>query len=136
MISLSTAKMLLFIALLVGPKCGGSDHSIEIVNKTSYCVWTQDAAGWSLTQSGRIIDHWPQNGTSPSAEPQHLHNADFVLATEVTHQNWNASEDCTLNMPNGDIVEKQGSKIFYTTNAGASNQEIYTILTIKDGKTL
>ena len=32
------------------------------------------------------------------------------------------------------IVEKQGNKIFYTTNAGAPNQEIYTILTIKDGR--
>ena len=48
MISLSTAKLLLFIALIVGPKCGGADHSIEIVNKTSYCVWTQEATVWSL----------------------------------------------------------------------------------------
>jgi hypothetical protein len=136
MISLSTAKMLLFIALLIGPKCGNSDHSIEIVNKNSYCVWAQDSTGWSLTQLGRNNQHWPEGGTSSNFVPQHLRDTDSALASEVTHHNWNASANCTLNMPNGDIIEKQGSKIFYTTNAGAPNQEIYTILTIKDGKTL
>jgi hypothetical protein len=135
MISLSTAKLLLFIALLIGPKLGNSDHTIEIVNKSSYCVWTQDGSGWALTQLGQPINHWPLNGTNSSLDVQQLHNTDFVLAKEISRHNWNA-EYAILNMPNGDIVEKQHNKIFYTINAGAANEQIYTIVTIKDGKTL
>jgi len=141
MISLSTAKLFLFIALLVGPKFAGSDHSIEIVNKNSYCVWTQDATGWTLTQLGQTTNHWPENGTNISDREfararNNADNADFVVASEVTRHNWNASQNSNLHLSNGDIIEKKGNQVFYTTNAGAPNQDIYTILTIKNGETL
>ena len=138
MISLSTAKVLLFIALLAGPKCAGSGHSVEIVNNNSYCVWTQNTTGWTLTQLGHVTQHWPENGTnfSPRDVRPTPNNANFVVISEVTHHNWSASPNSKLNLSNGDMVEKRGNQVFYTINPGAPNQEIYTILTMKDGKTL
>ena len=61
-----------------------------------------DAGGYRLVTRGQagqlIIGPWNQS----LYLPRHLHNTDFVVASEVTHHNWNASDNCTLNMPNGD----------------------------------
>ena len=132
MISLSTAKLFLFIALLLGPKGG---DTIEIVNDKSYCVWEQESNNWKLTELGQTSPKSPFTGTTVT--PIYLQkaaNKDFQLAHEISSHNW--AKDSVLNLPNGDVVEKQGTKIFYTVNAGGANQQIYTILTMADGKTL
>ena len=132
MISLSTAKLLLFIAVLLGPKGG---DTIQITNQNAYCVWTQESSNWTLTDLGAMNAHWPENGTNISAaDLRQTHNGDFKIAREITAHNW--TRDSVLYLANGDKVEKQGNKIFYTTNPGGANQQIYTILTVADGKTL
>ena len=132
MLSISTAKLLLFIAVLLGPKGG---DTIEIVNHNSYCVWTQESSNWTLSDLGSPTVQWSENGaTISAADLKGANNGDFRSAREITAHNWNA--DSVLYLTNGDKVERQGTKIFYTINPGGANQQIYTILTLSDGKTL
>ena len=137
MTSLTTAKLLLFIALFLGPKYGDNNHTIEIVSRTSYSVWTQNSDGWSLTQVGTPNDAWPTTGTNISTADLNQfgrENAEMVRAIKA--HDWKGSDDSKLYFPNGDVVEKQGTKAFYTINAGASNQQIFTIMTMENGRPL
>jgi len=136
MISLTTAKLLLFISLCLGPHHGDMKRSVEITNKNEYCVWSHSSEGWELTQLGRDIDHWPLNGTNVSS--QDLVREFAKVNPQTTHaiksHDW--TQDSTLYFENGDKLEKQGNKIFYTLNAGAPNEQVFTILIMEKGKTL
>jgi hypothetical protein len=138
MISLSTAKFLLFIALCLGPQYGDTNHTIEIVSKNSYVVWTGNPDGWTVVQKGQTADDWPTGGTSLTTEDLNQFSksyADRVRA--ISNHRWAYGHHSALYFSNGDIVEKQGSnKVFYTVNAGSYNQQIFTIQTMANGKPL
>jgi len=133
MISLTTAKLLLFIALCLGPKCSDNNHTIEIVSKNSYIVWTETSGGWTLDQKGMASDTWPATEiylTTDQINQFGKTNKEKIHV--IAHHNWD--HNSTLYFEDGDVLQKQGSnKVFYTINAGGYNQQIFTIQTVKDG---
>ena len=135
MISLSTAKLLLFVALCLGPKYGDNNHTIEIVNRNSYIVWTQNSTGWTISQKGLSSDDWPQGTTVSTQELNEFSKQTGPIASDVSSHNW-SGKDSILHLQNGDVVEKHGDKAFYTINAGSYNQQVFTILTMQNGRPL
>ncbi len=138
MISLSTAKFLLFIALCLGPQYGDNNHTIEIVSKNSYVVWTENPDGWTVVQKGFASDDWPVNGTSLSTADLNDFSKKYADRVRViSDHRWAYGHHSTLYFSNGDTVEKQGSnKVFYTVDAGAPNQQVFTIQTMANGRPL
>jgi len=136
MISLSTAKFLLFIALCLGPKYGDTNHTIEITTKTAYIVWTQDADGWTVMQKGQAVEDWPGTGTTVSTKELNEFNRKYSgMVRAISQHDWKDGHHSTLYFESGDIVQKQGvNRVFYTVNAGGYNQQIYTIQTMVNGK--
>jgi len=130
MISLTTAKLLLFIALCLGPK--DITHSILITSNSGNLVWTQGSHGWNLDEKTISTHDWPANGLdigtpdlntfSPGTRP---------TMRAIAHHNWNRRP--VLYLDNGDRVEKHGTKVFYTVRPGNPTQKVYTILYIENG---
>jgi hypothetical protein len=135
MISLNFAKLLLFISLCLGPHYGAMDRTVEISNKNAYCVWTHDSDGWALTQLGTVVNHWPANGSNITENDlKQIGPTNHNIAHQIAAHDW--KHDSALYFDNGDVLEKQGNKIFYTLNAGAPNQQIFSIIIMEKGKVL
>ena len=124
MMTLPTAKILLFIALNVGP------HTAPVVyatsNSESY-VWTSEKTGWTVEAKGFPASDWyrdpsqvqPVIGIPSSGDvPPYLRI--------VAKHHWN--HDSAIAFDNGDRVEKCGDHAFYIINAGGANEKIFTIL--------
>ena len=134
MTSLTTAKLLLFVALCVGPKDKDltTNHTILITSKNDSCVWTQEAQGWNLDEKGLATRDWPANGMDIATEDlRDLGPENMPKVHSIVHHDW--SHNDVLVLDNGDRVEKQGNKVFYIFRAGAANQKAYTILTMENG---
>ena len=135
MISLNLAKLLLFISLCLGPHHGAMNRTVEISNKNAYCVWTHDSDGWALTQLNTVVNHWPENGSNITENDlKKIGPTNQQIAHQIAAHDW--SHDSTLYFENGDVLEKQGNKIFYTLNAGSPNQQIFSIIIMENGKVL
>jgi len=93
MITLANAKFLLFVALCFGPQVGPKHAtSVEISNKSEYCVWTRKPEGWELEQLNRISNRWPLNGTTiMEAEYDHYGKVNPQVAQEISHHDWSRS---------------------------------------------
>jgi len=136
MISLTTAKLLLFISLCLGPHHGDVKRRVEITNENAYCVWSHSSEGWELTQLRRVIDHWPLNGTNVTSEDLVREFAKVNPQTMRAIKSHDWTHDSVMYFENGDKLEKQGSKIFYTLNAGAPNEQVFTLLIMEKGTVL
>jgi hypothetical protein len=123
MISLPTAKILLFIALSLGPK--DAVHQVWISSKSDNIVWTQKAYGWNLVERDTPKHNWPDDGVDFASADLHLGAESPVKAAAITHHDWNAEP--VLFLENGDRIEKRDTKIFYTSNPGAPNEKIFVI---------
>jgi hypothetical protein len=123
MLVLPTAKILLFIALNLGP------HNPQMIYATSNSegyVWTPTKTGWTLQAKGfpasditrdpsRTVEF---SGTSPdSSVPSYLRT--------VSRHDWN--HNSAMVFDNGNRVEKHGDHAFYIVNAGGANEKIFTI---------
>jgi hypothetical protein len=124
MIVLPTAKILLFIALNLGPH--NSPMIYATSNSESY-VWTPMETGWTVVAKGfpsadntRNPDQCADIAGSPSQDsvPPYLR--------AVAQHNW--SHDSAMVFDNGDRVEKRGDHAFYIINAGGANEKVFTIL--------
>jgi len=121
---LPTAKILLFIALNVGP------HHAPVVyatsNSESY-VWTSTTTGWTVEGKG-----FPASDTTrdPSKTVSFAGNppVDSISAylRVIAKHKWNRNSAMVFD--NGDRVEKHGDHAFYILNAGGANEKIFTIL--------
>lgn len=134
MISLTTAKLLLLIGLCLGPVSHSGNHTIQITGKNYYGLWTQNATGWTLVEKTSASGDWAANGDAISTEDlQHIGppNNPFVRAI-VTHD-W--KHDSLLRFEQ-DVVQKQGTAAFLIMNAGQPNQQVFTVLTLENGKPL
>ena len=130
MISLTTAKLLLIVALSLGPK--DITHSILITSNTDSCVWTQLAHGWNLDKKNVATHDWPATGLDVSTQDLNdLNPAARRTARALAHHDW--THDSVLYLDNGDRVEKTGDKVHYTARPGAPNEKIYTILYVENG---
>jgi len=118
MTSLSTAKVLLFIALSVGPK---HPQTIFATSNSENYVWTQSGQEWSLKTKGLPTHQWRDRKNQPAPDPQEEREM-----RAVAHYDWR--EGSFLNLENGNRVERQGNAVFYIIDPGAPNQKVFTIL--------
>jgi hypothetical protein len=125
MLALPTAKVLLFIAINVGP------HHVQSVYATSQSegyVWNATGPGWTLEAQGFPGSDFTRDpsktatfsGTRPAESeiPAYLRS--------IEHGDWN--RDAVVVFDNGDRVERAGDHAFYIMNAGGSNQKTFTLL--------
>jgi len=130
---LLTAKLLLFVALTLGPK--EMTHSIQITSNNINYQWVQGTGDWTLIETGQPSQYWPANGVDMSKKDlMDLGKENIQSVRNIAHHDWR--RDSVLILDNGDRVEKCGNKVFYTARPGDANQQVYTILYIEDGKPL
>ncbi len=123
MLVLPTAKILLFIALNVGPQNAPQIYATS--NSESY-VWTSTATGWNLEAKGfpasdctRDPNRYVTFSGNPAGDalPPFIHS--------IAHHHWR--NNYAMVFDNGDRVEKSGDHAYYIVNAGAANEKIFTI---------
>jgi hypothetical protein len=128
MISVTTAKLLLLVALCLGPK---GTLSYMVTANDENCVWTQEAHGWNLVEKGRPTTGWPANGVDYSTQDLNAVDPENrATVRSIRQHDW--SKDSVLFLDNGDRVEKHGTKVFYTARPGAASQQVYIILAIEN----
>jgi hypothetical protein len=124
MLVLPTAKVLLFIALHLGPS-----HAQEIYatsNSESYVLTVGKTGGWVVEGKGFPASDYTRDPTkfatldcdpSPNSVPAYLR--------PVASQSWR--HDNAMVFDNGDRVEKHGDHAFFIINAGGANEKVFTI---------
>ena len=123
MIVLPTAKILLFIALSLGPQNPPMVYATS--NSESY-VWTPTTWGWNVEAKGFPTSDFTRNPTknvSFSGNPVDASVPKYLRA--VADHHW--VNNSTMVFDNGDRVEKHGDHAFYIVNAGAENEKVFTI---------
>ena len=125
MLVLPTAKVLLYIALQLGPAHPGLIYATSA--SESY-VWEPTATGgFVLTAKGfpasDLTRDAEQTQTFTSSEP-----AEAVPVSLRVISNYSWKHDNAYVFDNGDRVEKHGDHAFYIINAGGANEKVFTIL--------
>ena len=123
MLVLPTAKVLLFIALQVGPHQPSEIYATS--NSESY-VWSTTQTGWALEAKGFPASDFTRDPTKNETFGENS-TASSVPAflLPVAHHNWSRNSAMVFN--NGDRVEKHGDHAFYIVNAGGANEKVFTI---------
>ncbi len=124
MLVLPTAKILLFIALNVGPH---QPSTIFATSSSESYVCTATPSGWNVEELGFPASDFTRNPATSadfSGTPGSSSVPKFLRA--VAHHNWN--RDSAMVFDNGDRVEKHGDHAFYIINAGGANEKVFTIL--------
>jgi hypothetical protein len=123
MIVLPTAKILLFIALNLGPQ---NPQTIYATSNSESYVWTPTPIGWSIKEKGFPSSDFTRNpsredvsvGQDKKSIPRYLR--------VVSDYKWH--NHSVMVFDNGTRVEKHGDHAFYIINAGAANEKVFTIL--------
>jgi len=124
MLALHTAKILLFIAMNLGPQNPPMIYATS--NSDSY-VWTRTEAGWMVEKKcfpSSDFTRDPSQFVSFSGQPSAA-SMPAYLRVIATHQ-W--KRHSAMVFDNGDRVEKHGDHAFYIVDAGGANEKVYTIL--------
>ncbi len=124
MIVLPSAKILLFLALNLGPHHAPMIYATS--NSESY-VWTPTPTGWTLEGKGFPASDFtrdPSKSITFTGNP----SKDSIPAylRVVSDHPWR--HNSALVFDNGDRVEKHGDHAFYIINAGGANEKVFTIL--------
>ncbi len=128
MLVLPTAKVLLYIALHLGPAHPAMVYATS--NSESYTWQTTSVgthAGWALEGKGFPASDFTRDPKQflsfQGDEP-----TDSVPAAirEIAKYSW--TRDTAYVFDNGDRIEKHGDHAFYILNAGGANEKVYTIL--------
>jgi hypothetical protein len=123
MITATTAKILLFIGLTLGP---ANPASVFCTSHNETYNWTTMPSGWHLTKLGFppgdfTRDH--SKSTSFAGSPAKDDVPAYI--TEITSHDW--SHDSIVVLSDGSRVEKKGDYAFYIVNAGGPNEKDFTI---------
>ena len=118
MTSLATAKVLLFIALSVGPR--PPEGVIYATNQSENYVFTQDTRGWDLDTLNMPADDWECHG--PQAAPSSYDQREFRA---IARHRW--MDGASMDLRDGSRIERQNGVVFYIQNPGAPNQKVFTI---------
>jgi hypothetical protein len=126
MIVLPTAKVLLFIALNLGPHDASLIYATS--NSESY-VWTpaEEGSGWTVEAKGFPASDFsrdPSKTETFSGNP--TANSVPAYLRAISHHKWR--NNTMMIFDNGDRVEKHGDHAFYIVNAGGANEKVFTIL--------
>jgi hypothetical protein len=117
MISLTTAKTLLFVALALNP----GSHCIFVTSNSENYSFTEEAGrGWHLATKGLPTSNWQPQGLLENVPPSG-HDA-----TVIDRYPWGQSSN--LQLSDGNRIEKQGTAGFYIVSPGAPNEKDFTIL--------
>jgi hypothetical protein len=121
---LPTAKILLFIALNLGP------HNPPVVYATSSSesyIWSSSSAGWTVEGLGFPSSDFtrdPAETVSFSDNPTTDSVPHYLRA--ISHYHWRDNTMMVFN--NGDRIEKHGNYALYIINAGGANEKVFTIM--------
>ena len=125
MLALPTAKVLLFIALHLGPS-----HAQEIYatsNSESYVITPSvTGSGWTIEGKGFPTSDFtrdPDKFATLDADPSLGSIPDYLRP--VASHSWR--HDNAMVFDNGDRVEKHGDHAFFILNAGGANEKVFTI---------
>ncbi len=130
MLVLPTAKVLLYIALQLGPS-----HPTEIyaTSNTESYVWTYDDSAktpsWSVVSYGFPSSDFtrdPSTVTTFAGSEPPLDNDVPGYIRSISHYDW--SHNGAIVFDNGDRIEKHGDHAYLILNAGGANEKIFTIL--------
>lgn len=133
MLALPTAKVLLYIALQLGPAHPATIYATS--NSESY-VWD---TSWVSTEHGMKAG-WQLEGKGfPASDFTRDPNEDMTFAGEqpptdgvpnyirvISRYSW--KKDNAFVFDNGDRIEKHGDHAFLILNAGGANEKIFTIV--------
>jgi hypothetical protein len=124
MLFLPTAKILLFIALNVGPQ---DPQCVYATSNSEGYVWTTSKTGWSVEGKGFPSSDFTRD---PSKDESFTGNPDTDGVPRylrvISKYKWH-DKSCMV-FDNGNRVEKHGDHAFYIINAGAANEKIFTIM--------
>ena len=124
MITATTAKVLLFIALTLGP---ANPTTVFCTSHNESYTWTPQPYGWNLTALGFPASDFSRDPAKTAMFSGSPHKGDVPpYIREIADHNWN--HDSVVVLSNGDRVEKKGDHAFYIINAGGPNEKIFTIL--------
>ena len=124
MLVLPTAKILLFIAMNVGP------HHAPTVYATGHSesyVWTSTSTGWTVEAKGFPSSDFtrdPARTVAFTGNPSEDAVPGYLRA--VARHDW--SHNSAMIFGNGNRVEKNGDHAFYIINAGGANEKVFTFL--------
>jgi hypothetical protein len=121
MLSLPTAKVLLFIALNLTPHAS----KIYATGGSGGYVFNGTSAGWSVESKGFPSSDFtrdPTQSTSLNGNPPESAVPHYLGA--ITRHDW--SHNTAMIFDNGDRVEKHGDYGFYIINAGGANEQVFT----------
>jgi hypothetical protein len=123
MIVLPTAKILLFIALNLGPQ---NPPVIYATSQSESYVWTSSTSGWTVEAKGFPTSDFTRDPAKvisfTGEQPQNSVPAHLQI---ISKYDW--KHDNAMVFDNGDRVEKHGDHAFYIINAGGPNGKIFTI---------
>ncbi len=129
MLVLPTAKVLLYIALQLGPA-----HP-----QTIYATSNSESYVWTFTQSGQVAS-WSVDGKGFPAsdftrDPDKTMTfnggtppTDCVPAYIRSISRYSWTHNSAIVFDNGDRIEKHGDHAFLILNAGGANEKTFTIL--------
>ena len=133
MLVLPTAKVLLYIALQLGPAhpqmVYATSNSESYVwefteqpgSKTLWTGWTVEGKGFPASDFTRDPSKTMTfDGAAPPVDsiPNYLR--------VISRYSW--KRDSAIVFDNGDRIEKHGDHAFYIVNAGGANEKVFTIL--------
>jgi hypothetical protein len=124
MIVLPTAKILLFIALNLGPQ---NPQTVYATSDSESYVWTTTSIGWSVVARGFPSSDFTRDRSRGENVPAAPDKQSIPLYLRViADYKWH--NNSVMVFDNGTRVEKHGDHAFYIINAGAANEKIFTIL--------
>ena len=123
MITATTAKILLFIALTLGP---ANPTAVFCTSHNESYEWTPQPYGWKLNALGFPCSDFSRDPAKEAMFSGAPHKGDVPpYVREIADRDW--SHDSVVFLSNGDRVEKRGDHTYYITNPGAPNEKDFTI---------
>lgn len=132
MLVLPTAKVLLYIALQLGPSHPQTIYATS--NSESY-VWqyTQSGSksgwtGWEVEGKGFPASDFTRDPSKTMTFDGSAPPVDSVPAYIRSISRYSWTHNSAIVFDNGDRIEKHGDHAFLILNAGGANEKVFTIL--------
>ena len=132
MLVLPTAKVLLYIALQLGP---AHPQTIYATSNSESYVWeyTQSGSksgwtGWAVEGKAFPASDFTRNPSRSTTFDGSQPPVDSIPSylRVISHYSW--SRNSAIVFDNGDRIEKHGDHAFLILNAGGANEKVFTIL--------